>query len=62
MKELELQLELAWKKVTPETCRKIIRQVRAVEDRFWEEDAKLEQNTENHLLEQESVFAFLRLI
>lgn len=56
MKELELQLDLAWKKVTFETCRKIIKQVRVVEDKFWQEDAQLEQNTENHLSEQENVF------
>jgi transposase len=47
MRELEVQLEQAWKKVTVETCRKIIKQVRAIEDKFWEEDAKLEQWDEN---------------
>ena len=54
MKELEIQLDLAWKKVTPETCRKIIKQVRIIEDQFWEEEAKLEQFAENSILEQEN--------
>ena len=53
MKELEIQLDLAWKKVRPETCNKIIKQVRDIEDKFWEEDARLEQNAENNVLEQE---------
>jgi hypothetical protein len=49
MKELEVQLELAWGKVTAATCKKLIMQVRVVEDRFWEEDAKLEKNTESRI-------------
>ena len=47
MRDLESQLEQAWKKVTAETCRKIIKQVRAIEDQFWEEDMKLEGKDEN---------------
>lgn len=54
MKELEIQLDLAWEKVTPETCRKIIKKVMAIEDKFWEEEAKLEQRTENGLLSLEN--------
>lgn len=46
MKELEIQLESAWKKVTAETCGKIIRQVREVENKFWNDDAKLEKQIE----------------
>lgn len=42
MKSLEVQLENAFTKVTEDTCRKIIKRVRAVEDQFWNEDAKLE--------------------
>jgi transposase len=53
MKELEVQLDLAWKKVTTETCKKIIKQIRAIEDKFWEEDARLEQDAEKALLERE---------
>lgn len=49
MRELEIQLEQAWKKVTAETCKKIIKQVRAIEDKFWEEDVKLEQRGEHDL-------------
>ena len=40
---LELQLENAFKKVTAETCSKIIKQIRSVEDKFWEDDAKLDK-------------------
>lgn len=53
MKELEIQLDLAWKKVTAGTCKKIIKQIRAIEDKFWEEDAKLEQEAENGASEEE---------
>ena len=48
MENLELQLENAFKKVTPETCSKIIKQVRIIEDKFWDDDAKLDNiNDEN---------------
>lgn len=53
MKELEIQLEIAWKKVTAETCRKIIKQVKKIEDKFWEEDAKLEKNVDKDVLQEE---------
>lgn len=46
MKNLEIQLEEAFKKVTARTCQKIIKRVRAVEEKFWEEDAKLEKQQE----------------
>lgn len=42
MENLELQLQNAFKKVTPETCLKIIKQIKAVEDKFWDDDAKLD--------------------
>lgn len=42
MKNLELQLENAFKKVTAETCLKIIKKIRTIEDQFWEEDEKIE--------------------
>ena len=43
MQNLENQLEEAFKKVTSETCDKIIRKIRQVEDKFWEEDAKMDR-------------------
>ena len=46
MENLELQLENAFKKITPETCLKIIKQIRTVEDKFWEDDAKLDKMEE----------------
>ena len=46
MKELEIQLEAAWQKVTMETCSKIIKQVREVEAKFWNEDVQLEERVE----------------
>lgn len=44
---LKLQLEQAFDKVTATTCQGIINKVRSVEDRFWEEDAKLDKKQEN---------------
>jgi len=44
MKNLELQLEKAFAKVTKETCLKVIKKIRQVEDKFWEEDEKLEKD------------------
>jgi hypothetical protein len=43
MRNLEIQLENAFAKVTEQTCSKIIKQVREVEDDFWKEDAILEK-------------------
>jgi hypothetical protein len=37
-----LQLEKAFDKVTAETCQKIIKKIRIIEDRFWQDDEKLE--------------------
>jgi transposase len=45
MKNLEIQLETAFAKVTKDTCNKIIKKVRKVEDDFWKEDASMEQKT-----------------
>lgn len=39
MRNLEIQLENAFAKVTEQTCSKIIKQVREVEDDFWKEDS-----------------------
>jgi len=56
---LTLHLENAFEKVTATTCQNIMKQVRSVEDRFWEEDAKLDKRPENLLLEL-MVRSFLR--
>ena len=44
MENLYKQLEKAFDKVTSSTCQKIIKKIRKVEDDFWEEDAKMDQN------------------
>ena len=43
MKNLEVQLENAFTKITVETCHKIIKRIRKVEDKFWKEDAILDK-------------------
>ena len=47
---LKLQLENAFEKVTANTCQKIIKKIRTVEDAFWEDDAKLDERQSNSLL------------
>jgi len=47
LKNLETQLELAFEKVTKETCSKVIQKIKKTEDRFWGEDEILENLTEN---------------
>jgi transposase len=47
MKNLEIQLENAFNKVTGETCKKIIKGIKAVEDKFWEEDAIMDEREED---------------
>ena len=42
MKNLELQLKNAFLKITQTTCQKIIKKIRKVEDKFWDDDKKLE--------------------
>jgi len=44
IKGLEKQLELAFQQVTAKTCQKIIKKVQAVQNAFWSEDEKLEEN------------------
>ncbi len=44
MDNLRMQLETAFNKVTAETCHKIIKKIRSVENKFWEEDAELERS------------------
>ncbi len=39
MKNLEVQLENAFTKVTQQTCFKIIEQIKKIEDKFWQEDS-----------------------
>lgn len=43
MKNLQNQLELAFAKVTAHTCSEIIKKVKKLEDKFWEDDAMLEE-------------------
>lgn len=50
MDNLKLQLESAFEKVTTKTCQKIIKRIRSVEDKFWQEDAQLDEKQENLLL------------
>lgn len=45
VKNLEIQLESSFKKVTEEICQKIMKKVKKLEDKFWEEDEKLEVGT-----------------
>jgi transposase len=47
---LKIQLEQAFDKITASTCQGIISKVRSVEDQFWEEDAKLDEQRENSRL------------
>ncbi|MDP2098381.1 MAG: transposase [Methylobacter sp.] len=47
---LKLQLENAFEKVTANTCQKIIKKIRTIEDTFWEDDAKLDERQSNTLL------------
>jgi transposase len=47
MKNLEIQLESAFNKVTGETCKKIIKGIRSMEDKFWEEDAIMDEREED---------------
>lgn len=44
MKNLEIQLENAFQKVTADTCEKIVKKIKKIEDKFWDEDALLEIN------------------
>jgi len=46
MKNLEVQLDQAFNKVTEKTCNKIIKKIRETEDKFWTEDALFDENDE----------------
>ena len=50
LENLKRQLDHAFDKITAETCQRIIKKVRTVEERFWEEDARLDQAQENSIL------------
>lgn len=43
MKNLEVQLEKSFDKLTKETCEKIIKKIKKIEDKFWREDAILDE-------------------
>lgn len=47
LENLKRQLEHAFEKITSETCQRIMKKVRSVEERFWEEDARLDREQEN---------------
>ncbi len=47
MNELKEHLEKAFNKVTEKTCNKIIKNIHAIEDKFWEEEVLLEKRHEN---------------
>ena len=44
MKNLEIQLSKGFDKVTSETCTKIIKKIREVEDKFWDEDTTMDKH------------------
>jgi transposase len=50
LSNLKVQLEQAFNKITAATCQGIIDKVRSIEDRFWEDDAKLDEQQENSIL------------
>lgn len=53
MKNLEIQLENAFKKVTQETCGKIIKKIKKIEDEFWDNDSAIEEkHMDDALFEQ----------
>jgi hypothetical protein len=39
-----LKLPLAFSQVTSETCRKLIAKIVTEEDRYWDEDGKIDEN------------------
>ncbi len=44
MKNLLTQLELAFEKVTAHSCTEIIKKIKKIEDKFWMDDAMLDEN------------------
>ena len=44
----EEQLDKAFKKITAETCQKIIKKVRLVEDKFWRDDEEIEKSLQHY--------------
>ena len=50
LEKLRIQLDAAFEKVTANTCKKIIKNIRRVEDKFWQEDAEFEKKQENSSL------------
>ena len=49
MKNLEAQLEKGFEKVTADTCEKIIKKVRKIEDKFWMEDMILDEKNDSDI-------------
>ncbi len=51
LENLKRQLDHAFNNIAAETCQRIIKKVRTIEERFWEEDARLDQAHENLILQ-----------
>lgn len=47
MKNLEIQLESAFQKVTSVVCKKMIKKIKKIEDAFWMEDELIEQKNDS---------------
>ncbi len=60
LENLKRQLDHAFNNITAETCQRIIKKVRTIEERFWEEDARLDQAHE-HLILQHGNFKSLSI-
>ena len=48
MDNLAIQLERAFEKIIKETCLKVIKKIRKIEDKFWEEDEILDKSNEDN--------------
>lgn len=46
LENLRIQLDFAFEKVTSSTCKKIIANIKSIENKFWQEDADLENQQE----------------
>lgn len=46
LENLKIQLDMAFDKVTANTCKKIIKKIRSVEDKFWQEDTEFDRKQE----------------
>jgi len=44
LQKLRSNLPLAFSQVTPETCRKLIAKIIIEENKYWDEDGKIDEN------------------